>query len=204
MNPGKIVAPYPITSNLRLGPAYQPPQPQTYFAYPEDDGSFAKATRRCVGVGSCRRRDSDKSVMCPSYMATNEEKYSTRGRARLLFEMLHGGPIENLWRSKEVEEALDLCLACKGCKSDCPVNTDMATYKAEFRSHYYQGRLRPRAAYSMGLIRDWSRVASGVPQLANFLLHAPVLSDVAKRIGGIAPQRTLPRYAPHSFTSLCG
>ncbi len=133
MNPGKVVDPYPITSNLRIGPSYQPDEVASRFAYREDGGSFVKATRRCVGVGACRRRDSSKSVMCPSYMATGEEKYSTRGRARLLFEMLHGGAIEDGWKSPAVEEALDLCLACKGCKSDCPVHVDMATYKAEFR-----------------------------------------------------------------------
>ena len=204
MNPGKIVDPYPITSNLRLGPAYQPPQPEIWFGYPEDEGSFSKATRRCVGVGSCRRRDSDKSVMCPSYMATNEEKYSTRGRARLLFEMMEGGPIADMWRSAEVEDALALCFGCKGCKSDCPVNTDMATYKAEFRAHHYQGRLRPRAAYSMGLIRDWSRIAGGVPWLANFALQTPGLSTLAKAIGGIAQQRRIPRYAGEPFSRWFG
>ena len=151
MNPGKIVDPYPITSNLRLGPHYQPPEIEGATSpIAEDDGSFASAMQRCVGVGACRRHDSDNGVMCPSYMATREEKHSTRGRARLLFEMLHGGPIDDGWRSDAVEEALDLCLACKGCKSDCPVNVDMATYKAEFRAHHYEGRLRPRAAYSMG------------------------------------------------------
>jgi Fe-S oxidoreductase len=137
--------------------------------------------------------------MCPSYQATREERYSTRGRARLLFEMLHGGPIDDLWRSEAVEEALDLCLGCKGCKSDCPVNTDMATYKAEFRAHHYKGRLRPRAAYSMGLIADWSRIAGHVPRLANAVTHAPGLSALAKWAGGIAPQRRIPHYASRTF-----
>ncbi|HEX4296928.1 MAG TPA: FAD-binding and (Fe-S)-binding domain-containing protein [Devosia sp.] len=199
MNPGKIVDPYPITSNLRAGPSHQPDEIDTYFAFKDDGGSFARATRRCVGVGSCRRRDSDKGVMCPSYMATNEEKHSTRGRARLLFEMLYEGPIDNPWHSSEVEEALDLCLSCKGCKSDCPVNTDMATYKAEFRAHYYKGRLRPPAAYSMGLIRDWSRFASHVPGLANFALQSPGLSRVIKKLAGVAEQRRMPRYADQTF-----
>jgi FAD/FMN-containing dehydrogenase/Fe-S oxidoreductase len=199
MNPGKAIDPFPPTSNLRIGPAYQPPDVSTYFAYREDGHSFAKATRRCVGVGACRRRDSEKTVMCPSYMATNEEKHSTRGRARLLFEMLHGGPIDDLWRSQEVEEALDLCLGCKGCKNDCPVQVDMATYKAEFRAHHYKGRLRPRAAYSMGLIHEWSRLASSVPWLANAVLQWPGLSNAAKWAGGIAPQRRMPRYGRQSF-----
>ncbi len=199
MNPGKVIDPFPPTSNLRLGPNYQPPDLPTFFSYQEDHNSFAKATRRCVGVGSCRRRDSDKGVMCPSYMATNEEKHSTRGRARLLFEMLHGGPIDDLWRSTEVEEALDLCLGCKGCKSDCPVQVDMATYKAEFRAHHYEGRLRPRAAYSMGLIHEWSSFASSAPWLANAVFHWPGLSAAAKWAGGVAPQRRIPRYARQPF-----
>jgi len=194
MNPGKVIDPFPITSNLRMGPLYQPPEIKGMFDYPKD-GSFTRAMTRCVGVGSCRRHGPEKSVMCPSYQATREERYSTRGRARLLFEMLHGGPIDDLWRSDAVEEALDFCLGCKGCKSDCPVNTDMATYKAEFRAHHYQRRLRPRAAYSMGLIGRWSRIAGRAPALANFFTK----SALAKRIGGIAPQRRIPPYAPRSF-----
>lgn len=200
MNPGKIVDPYPIVSNLRISPLNRLPEVKSFFAYPNDGNSFARATRRCVGVGSCRRRDSATSVMCPSYMATGEEMYSTRGRARLLFEMLHGGPISNGWRSREVEQALDLCLGCKGCKSDCPVNVDIATYKAEFRAHHYKGRLRPRAAYSMGLIHRWSRLAAAAPGAVNVLTHAPGLAPLLKRIGGIAPQRQIPRYAHQTFT----
>jgi Fe-S oxidoreductase len=181
-----------------MGPLYQPPEIKGVFDYPKD-GSFTRAMTRCVGVGACRRSDSSKSVMCPSYQATREERYSTRGRARLLFEMLHGGPIDNLWRSEAVEEALDFCLGCKGCKSDCPVNTDMATYKAEFRAHHYDGRLRPRAAYAMGLIAEWSRLAGHVPWLANVLTQTPGLAHVAKWIGGIAAQRQIPRYANRTF-----
>jgi FAD/FMN-containing dehydrogenase/Fe-S oxidoreductase len=199
MNPGKMVDPFPITSNLRIGPLYRPPEIKGQFAYAEDGGSFTRATRRCVGVGTCRRHQSDGGVMCPSYMATGEEKHSTRGRARLLFEMLHGGAITTGWRSREVEEALDLCLACKGCKRDCPVQVDMATYKAEFRSHYYAGRLRPRAAYSMGLIHRWSRVAAEAPWLANFLTQTPGVAAAAKWAGGIAQERSIPPYARETF-----
>ncbi|HEV7344452.1 MAG TPA: FAD-binding and (Fe-S)-binding domain-containing protein [Devosia sp.] len=199
MNPGKVVDPYPITSNLRLGPSYTPPELQTRFRF--DQGSFAAEAERCVGVGKCRRGDPGNQVMCPSYLVTGEEKHSTRGRSRLLFEMLHGGVLDKGWKSDEVEDALDLCLACKGCKSDCPVNVDMATYKAEFRSHYYEGRLRPRAAYAMGRIYWWSRIATKVPWLANAVLGAPGISRVAKWIGDIAPQRQMPRYADQSFTA---
>ncbi|MCO5087789.1 MAG: FAD-binding protein [Methylobacteriaceae bacterium] len=200
LNPGKVVAPFPSDSNLRLGPLYQPPEVRGAFAYKEDGGSFTKATRRCVGVGACRRIDSDKGVMCPSYMATREEKWSTRGRARLLFEMLHGGAIEDGWRNAAIEEALDFCLACKGCKKDCPVSVDMATYKAEFRSHHYRRRLRPRVAYTMGLIHRWSRLAAHAPGVANFLTQTPGLASLAKRAAGIAPAREIPRFSSQTLS----
>ncbi len=200
MNPGKVVRPNAILSDLRMGATYAPPTLGTHFGYPEDHGSFAHAALRCVGVGECRRHDG--GVMCPSYMATREEQHSTRGRARLLFEMLNGDELAGQgWRSEPVKEALDLCLACKGCKGDCPVNVDMATYKAEFLSHYYAGRRRPMAAYSMGLIHWWARLASHAPHLANAALRAPVVSTLAKRIAGIAPERSMPRFAPRTFRS---
>jgi Fe-S oxidoreductase len=197
MNPGKVVDPYPLTSNLRLGPHIHPADPPTWFGYAEDQGRFSRATLRCVGVGACRREDA--GIMCPSYMVTRQEKHSTRGRARLLLEMLQGEVITEGWRSEEVKDALDLCLACKGCKGECPVNVDMATYKAEFLSHYYRGRIRPAAAYSMGLIYWWARLASRVPRLANTVMTAPLLSSLLKRAGGIAAQRELPLFAVEPF-----
>ncbi len=197
MNPGKVVNPNPITSNLRLGTDYRPVEPKTHFQYPEDEGSFSKATLRCVGVGKCRRTGG--GVMCPSFMATREEKHSTRGRSRLLFEMLEGDELSEGWRDENVREALDLCLACKGCKGECPVNVDMATYKAEFLSHYYSGRLRPITAYSMGLIMYWARIASKVPGLVNFVAQTPGLSRLVKLAGGIAPERHVPGFAPYTF-----
>jgi FAD/FMN-containing dehydrogenase/Fe-S oxidoreductase len=199
MNPGKIVDPYPITSNLRLGPFYHPPRLDTHFRFRDDEESFGRAAIRCVGVGKCRHMNEGEGVMCPSFQATREEKHSTRGRARLLFEMLHGDVIDEGWRSDAVEEALDLCLGCKGCKHDCPVNVDMATYKAEFRAHHYAGRLRPRAAYSMGLVWWWARAASSVPGLANLLIAAPGVSSLAKWAGGIAEARRMPRFAGRTF-----
>jgi FAD/FMN-containing dehydrogenase/Fe-S oxidoreductase len=197
MNPGKVIDPYPITSNLRLGPAYDPPQPETHFQFPGDRHSFARAALRCVGVGNCRRESG--GVMCPSYMVTREEMHSTRGRAHLLWEMLNGHLKDQGWKSEPVKEALDLCLACKGCKGDCPVNVDMATYKAEFLSHYYEGRLRPRHAYSMGLIHLWARLASHFPHFVNFITQTPGLSAVAKWAGGIAQQRQMPAFATETF-----
>jgi FAD/FMN-containing dehydrogenase/Fe-S oxidoreductase len=197
MNPGKVVEPYRIDENLRLGLNYNPPEPKTHFTYPVDQGSFSRAALRCVGVGECRKESG--GTMCPSYMVTREEKHSTRGRARMLFEMLQGDIITGRWREDSVKEALDLCLACKGCKGDCPVNVDMATYKAEFLSHYYANRLRPRSAYSMGLIYWWSRLASRMPGLVNFLAQAPLTGSVMKRLGGISPKRQLPEFAPLTF-----
>jgi Fe-S oxidoreductase len=199
MNPGKVVDPDPIVSNLRLGPEYHPPQVATHFKFPDDERNFARAAIRCVGVGKCRHHGKDGSVMCPSYMVSREEQYSTRGRARLLFEMMHGGAIEQTWRNDAVEGALDYCLGCKGCKGDCPVNVDMATYKAEFRSHYYEGRLRPRAAYSMGLIHRWARIASHAPHLANFVTQTPGVRALAKWAGGIAQERSMPPFAETTF-----
>jgi FAD/FMN-containing dehydrogenase/Fe-S oxidoreductase len=200
MNPGKVVHPYPITSNLRLGVDYRPKQVATKFAYPDDDHDFSRTALRCVGVGKCRR-EGGEGVMCPSYMVTREEEHSTRGRARLLYEMLQDGPISDGWRSKAVHDALDLCLACKGCKTDCPVNVDMATYKAEFLSHYYQGRLRPRSAYAIGLIWWAARAGAKAPWAANLLTQTPGLRGLAKRAAGVAPQRTMPRLADEPFTA---
>jgi FAD/FMN-containing dehydrogenase/Fe-S oxidoreductase len=197
MNPGKVVDPNPMDADLRDGPGYQPPKLETAFAYPADGMSFAQAARRCVGVGNCRNKH--KNVMCPSYRATHEEKWCTRGRAHLLFEMLEGDPLKDGWRSEAVRDALDMCLACKGCKSDCPVNVDMATYKAEFMYHHYKGRLRPRAAYSMGRIFDVARAASHVPWLANAILQTPGLAHLAKAIGGIAQRRAMPHFASETF-----
>ncbi len=197
MNPGKVVDPYRIDENLRLGADYKPWQPETHFQFPHDDGSLARATLRCVGVGKCRRESG--GTMCPSYMVTREEKHSTRGRAHLLFEMMQGDIIKQDWREEHVKEALDLCLACKGCKSDCPVNVDIATYKAEFLSHYYKGRIRPAAAYTMGLIHWWASLASYMPGVANFLAQTPALGDLLKKAIGIAPERRIPVFAHQSF-----
>ncbi len=197
MNPGKVVQPYRIDENLRLGPTYDPPQFKTHFKFPDDQGSFAVATLRCVGVGKCRHTEG--GTMCPSFMALREEEHTTRGRARMLFELLQGEVLKDTWRNEHVKEALDLCLACKGCKGDCPVNVDMATYKAEFLSHYYEGRLRPMVSYTIGLIYWWARLASRVPALVNFLTHAPVFSHIAKALIGIAPQRTMPTFSSWTF-----
>ncbi|MBV8050546.1 MAG: FAD-binding oxidoreductase, partial [Acidobacteriaceae bacterium] len=202
MNPGKVVEPYRIDENLRLGAEYSPWEPQTHFQFPEDHGSLASATLRCVGVGKCRRYEG--GVMCPSFRVTREEEHSTRGRAHLLWEMTQGSVIEDRWRDEHVKDSLDLCLACKGCKSDCPVGVDVASYKAEFLSHYYQGRVRPRGAYAFGNIDLWARFASMAPGLVNLATQVPGLRDVSKVIAGIPPQRSIPAFAPQTFRSWFG
>ena len=198
MNPGKIVRPYRRDENFRYGEHYDPPQWPLYFKYPNDKGSFSYAIERCVGVGKCRRHEN--GTMCSSYMVTREEKHSTRGRARLLWEMLNGQVIgKSRWRDEAVKKALDLCLACKGCKADCPVNVDMAKYKAEFLSHYYKHRPRPVHAYAFGLIHLWAQLAQFSPRLVNFVNQAPITSNLAKKFIGVAPQRKIPVFAGETF-----
>ncbi|HUR79624.1 MAG TPA: FAD-linked oxidase C-terminal domain-containing protein, partial [Thermoanaerobaculia bacterium] len=194
MNPGKLVLPYQPDENLRLGKQYAPWNPVTHFTFAEDYGRMNHAVLRCVGVGRCRRLDG--GTMCPSYQVTREEEHSTRGRARLLFEMFEGKVTPSSWRNEAVKEALDLCLACKGCKGDCPTQVDMATYKAEFMSHYYEGRMRPMAAYTMGLIHTWAGIAQHAPGVAN------VLMKLGKPFIGVAKARTMPRFAPKTFREL--
>ena len=202
MNPGKLIEPYKLDENLRLGANYAPWEPKTNFKFVADHGSMAQATLRCVGVGKCRHDEG--GVMCPSYRVTREEEQSTRGRAHLLWEMLQGEDrndaiIRDGWRSEEVKESLDLCLACKGCKSDCPVSVDIATYKAEFLSHYYEGRVRPLSAHAFGNIDLWARVASHAPGLVNLATQLPPLRDISKFVAGIPQQRSIPAFAPETF-----
>jgi FAD/FMN-containing dehydrogenase/Fe-S oxidoreductase len=206
MNPGKVVDPiavYEPQDNLRLGAAYQPHTNSTYFSFSNDGGSLSEATLRCVGVGACRKQDA--GTMCPSYMATREERHSTRGRAHLLWEMLEGGVLKGGWKNEEVHDALELCLACKACKTECPVNVDVATYKAEFLAHYYEGRLHPLRDYVFGFMDRWSSLASVIPGvtpgLANLAMRAPFLGAAIKGIAGIAQQRKMPEFAAHSFQS---
>ncbi len=197
MNPGKVVEPYRMDENLRLGADYRPWEPETHFSYAEDHGSLARATLRCVGVGKCRRYEG--GVMCPSFRVTREEEHSTRGRAHLLWEMTKGDTITGGWKDEHVKNSLDLCLSCKGCKSDCPVGVDVATYKAEFLAHYYEGKPRPVSAYAFGNIDLWARLASYAPGLANLTTQLPFLSDVAKMITGMPTQRSIPAFAPVPF-----
>jgi FAD/FMN-containing dehydrogenase/Fe-S oxidoreductase len=203
MNPGKVVSPAKLDEHLRLGGDWAPSTPQDlFFKFPQDGGSFAQAATRCVGVGKCRHHDNKGgTVMCPSYQVTMEEEHSTRGRARLLFEMLNGhgdSPVGNGWRSEEVKDALDLCLACKGCKTDCPANVDMATYKAEFLAHHWKGRpwRRPRSDWALGLLPEAARLVSrtGLSRVVNTVTHAPLLHRLITAAGGLE-NREVPLFA---------
>lgn len=197
LNPHKVVNAYLPTENLRLGADYKPRQPETHFQFPDDDGSFAKSTLRCVGLGACRKQD--VGAMCPSYMVTLEEEHSTRGRAHMLFELLQGEVLQGCWKNQHVKDALDLCLSCKACKSECPANVDIATYKAEFLSHYYEEKGWPLRAYAFGMINKWAQFASHAPRFANFLSEAPGFSDLLQKILHLAPERRIPHFAPSSF-----
>ncbi|MCI0689468.1 MAG: (Fe-S)-binding protein, partial [Sporichthyaceae bacterium] len=181
-----------------VGPVGRPGQPvRTVLGYPEDGGDFARALRRCVGVAACRTERS--GVMCPSWRVTHEERHSTRGRAHLLHELLAGELITDGWRSTAVRDALDLCLSCKGCKSDCPVNVDVAAYKAEFLAHHYAGRIRPISHYSLGWLPAWLRLTRLAPGLAGYLARTPGPARLLKRLAGMPAQRALPELPAESL-----
>jgi FAD/FMN-containing dehydrogenase/Fe-S oxidoreductase len=197
LNPNKVVDAHLPTENLRLGADYHPLKPETHFQFPDDGGSLANATLRCIGLGACRKGEG--GTMCPSYMATREEEHSTRGRAHLLFELLQGEVLRDGWKDEHVKQSLDLCLSCKACKSECPANVDVATYKAEFLSHYYESKRRPLRAHAFGKIDRWARLASAAPGVANFFSHAPGSRHLLGLILGLAPQRQLPSFARLGF-----
>ncbi len=199
LNPGKLVDPYPLDTNLRYGPEYllSPMAAETTFAFSRDGGSLQKAAERCVGVGRCRRDDS--GVMCPSYRATRDERHSTRGRAKMLVEMFQGETTPDTWRNEDVHESLELCLSCKGCQVDCPTGVDMATYKAEFNHHYYRRRLRPREMYALGLLPWASRLATRMPRIASGALRLPGVGALLRRAAGVTTARPAPEFARVPF-----
>ncbi|MDO0927189.1 FAD-binding and (Fe-S)-binding domain-containing protein [Streptomyces sp. TG1A-8] len=202
LNPGVLVRPAPLDEGLRFSVLPRRPV-DVAFGYPADGGDFRAAVRRCVGVAKCRTATvAGPAVMCPSFRATGEEEHSTRGRARLLHEMLAGDVVTDGWRSPEVRDALDLCLACKGCRSDCPVGVDMATYKAEFLHHHYAGRRRPAAHYALGWLPVWLRWAARTrtAPLVNALASVRPAAGLARRLAGITPEREIPRLAREPFT----
>jgi FAD/FMN-containing dehydrogenase/Fe-S oxidoreductase len=202
LNPGVIVDPAPLDADLRV-PLAPPLRRNLGFAYAADGGDFSAAVHRCTGVGKCRADNTASGgVMCPSYLATRDEKDSTRGRARVLQELANGSLVSSGWQSPEVAEALDLCLSCKGCSTDCPAGVDMATYKAEALYQRYRRRLRPASHYTLGWLPRWAALTSGRPwtaRLANAALRFGPAAAAAKRFGGIDDRRDLPVFATESF-----
>jgi FAD/FMN-containing dehydrogenase/Fe-S oxidoreductase len=196
MNPGVLVDPKPVDSNLKLGASYRPVEPATHFDF-SADGGLAGAALKCVGIGKCRKTDA--GTMCPSYMATREEKHSTRGRARILLEALTGGVVRRGLSSPALAEALDLCLSCKGCRTECPSGVDMAKYKAEFLAHYYRERLRSPGAWLLSRVHEFARLASLAPRLANRVANTEPLASLARRLLAVHRQRKLPHLAPTTF-----
>jgi FAD/FMN-containing dehydrogenase/Fe-S oxidoreductase len=204
MNPGTIVRPRKLDADLRVFVAGPRPATRTQLALAQDHGSLEAATRRCVGVGACL--SGAGNVMCPSYRATGDEQHSTRGRARLLFEFASGRAGVDAAHADDVAGALDLCLSCKGCKKDCPVGVDMAAYKAEFLAQRYQGRRRPVTHYSLGWLPRWLRLVSRTRSAAGLNRAARIrpLAALAKRLGGVAPERDIPPLAGESFQAWFG
>ncbi|CAN5126946.1 FAD-binding and (Fe-S)-binding domain-containing protein [soil metagenome] len=201
LNPGVVVDPLPFDADLRV-PAAPPLRTNLALAYRHDDGDFTQAVHRCTGVGKCRADNTATGeVMCPSYAATREEKDSTRGRARILQEMINGTEVTGGWRAPEVHEALDLCLSCKGCASDCPTGVDMAAYKAEVLHQSYRRRIRPVSHYSLGWLPLWAKLSSAAPKLVNAVLRQPRIAPAALAMAGVDRRRHLPAFAPRTFRS---
>jgi FAD/FMN-containing dehydrogenase/Fe-S oxidoreductase len=203
MNPGKLadaVRVYDPIENLRHHHSSSPKSEGAELALRANNGSLLHATERCVGVGACR--NTEGGVMCPSYRATLDERHSTRGRAHLLWEMLVGALKEEGFRSRAVHEALDLCLSCKACKTECPVQVDVAAYKSEFLAQHYKGRLHPLQHYIFGFADRLARFGSLAPALTNALLAGPITGSLIKRMAGVAPARQLPRLASESYQHL--
>jgi len=201
LNPGVVVRPAALDADLRPTRVVNHlPARRAGLALAHDGGDFAAAVHRCTGVGKCRAdTTATGGVMCPSYLATRDEKDSTRGRARVLQEAVSGSLTARGWRSPEVREALDLCLSCKGCASDCPTGVDMASYKAEVLHQAYRRRLRPASHYSLGALPRWARIASLAPRLVDGLLSLRPVATAARFLAGMDQRRALPRFAPRTF-----
>ncbi|HLY34264.1 MAG TPA: FAD-linked oxidase C-terminal domain-containing protein [Jatrophihabitantaceae bacterium] len=198
LNPGVIVRPAAVDADLRV-PAAQPLRTRLGFGYAHDGGDLSAAVHRCVGVGKCRADATGSGgVMCPPFLATRDERDSTRGRARVLQELANGSLVSG-FASREVHESLDLCLSCKGCSADCPAGVDMATYKAEVLHQRYRRRIRPASHYALGWLPRWARLASRAPGLTNAVLRRRSLASMAKRAGGIDARRPLPQFTEQTF-----
>ena len=198
LNPGVLVRPAPVDAALRR-PAALPLLADGGFAFRHDTGDLTRAVHRCVGVGKCRADTSAAGgFMCPSYLATRQEKDSTRGRARVLQEVANGTLVRG-FGDPAVHESLDLCLSCKACGHDCPAGVDMATYKSEWLHRRYRGRRRPVTHYALGWLPRWARLAGLAPGLVNALLRPTPVRRLALRLGGMDSRREVPRFARVPF-----
>ena len=196
MNPGKLIHPHRMDENLRFGPDYKTPLIKTDFSFPDDVGGLGRAVERCIGMGKCR---SSGTPMCPSFQATREERYSTRGRAHLLHELMRNEVIVDQWNNESVEDSLEHCLSCKACKSDCPTQVDIASYKSEFMSKHYQTKRRPLAHYAFGRLGDILPLLSHFPKLVNAVLKTSWMNGIVCKKLGLSDNRDFPLLADNSF-----
>jgi FAD/FMN-containing dehydrogenase/Fe-S oxidoreductase len=199
MNPGKIVDAPAMTENLRIHPGYRAEIPETYFRFEEEQG-FDRAVEMCTGVGHCRKTTG--GTMCPSYMATRDEEHSTRGRANALRLAMSGKLGPERLTGNRLYEALDLCLECKACKSECPSNVDMAKLKAEFLAHYFQRHGFPVGKRLVGGIRRAAETGSRFPSLFNLVSQNRIARFLLERFAGLDRRRTPPALASRTLTSL--
>ncbi|MCP2163669.1 FAD-binding and (Fe-S)-binding domain-containing protein [Goodfellowiella coeruleoviolacea] len=204
LNPGVLVRPRPVDADLRR-PRARPLPARDGFAFGHDGGDFTNAVHRCVGVGKCRADTSAAGgFMCPSFLATRDEKDTTRGRARVLQDMANGSLVTGGWSAPEVAESLELCLSCKACASDCPAGVDMARYKAEVLHRSYAGRLRPASHYSLGQLPRWLALLNRLlpvagPAAANAVFAVRPLARALLSLSGVDSRRRAPRIAPVPF-----
>ncbi|KQY23612.1 oxidoreductase [Cellulomonas sp. Root485] len=203
LNPGVLVRPRPLDADLRRPWARPLLSDGHGFSFAHDAGDLTTALHRCVGVGKCRADSTATSgFMCPSYLATKDEKDSTRGRARVLQEMANGTLVSGGWSSPEVHDSLDLCLSCKACSSDCPAGVDMAQYKSEVLHRTYRGKLRPRSHYALGWLPRWARLITRVPGLAALTNAVLGVRPVARAVlagGGMDTRREMVTFARRPF-----
>lgn len=199
LNPGVLVEPRAVDDDLR-GSGRGVLSERLGLRLLHDDGDFGKAVHRCTGIGKCVAAHPDpEGVMCPSFQATRNEKDSTRGRARVLQEMVDGRLVNQGWRSPEVHEALDLCLSCKGCLSDCPTGTDISSYKSEVLHQSYKRRIRPRSHYILGWLPKIAKSTAPFAWLVNLSLVTPGLRAIGKWLAGVDQRRSIPTFARLRF-----
>ncbi len=190
-NPGKIIDTPAMNTFLRYMPGYKTPKFDTAFSFSKDKGML-RAAEKCNGSGDCRKTELSGGTMCPSYMATREEKHTTRARANILREVLSDPTQKNPFQNEEIKEVMDLCISCKGCKTECPSNVDMAKLKAEYTHQNYKANGAPLRAKLFANVTRTNQLASMAPRLYNFFMKNPISSAIAKKLMGVAKERNMP------------